>query len=126
MYEVLQDYEVPCEVIVVPDRSISNISDVVIASELNYCIKTGNQYIFAFDLNSNFTDFNPDVTGQSGYAVKVSRKEKAQKAVPVTLPGSNANANGINTDLSASFDDDMENLVTEDKTTVKGNLKATI
>lgn len=124
MYKVLEDYEIPCEIFVAPDRSISQIGDVVLSSELNYCIRVNGQYMYSFSRNSNYDDIDPDLIGQDGYTVEVGRRENMRKAIPGTLPVTSAADNTFLNELHVTFDDVLENIRVESKMTVKGLLKS--
>lgn len=120
LYDILKDQDIPCDICVAPDRNISKIDDVVLADELNWFVKTGNDYIFTMTKYSNFKDIDPDLEGQDAYLVKITGNERNQSAVKFTLPVSTTDKNISLFETSAKLDDEMENISVNAKSTLKG------
>ena len=105
MVEKLKKKGIPAELIVTTDNSITDMSNVIFGTELQWLVKAKNKYIFNFTTNSNPFDCKAEYSGNEAYTITLG---KNPTATAVTLPGTTSEENYNSTVIDASMDENLE------------------
>ena len=105
MLEKLKRKNIPAELIITTDNSVTQMNNVIFGTELQWLVRAKNKYVFNFSANSNPFDLKDDYLGNEAYAVTIG---KNPTATAVTLPVTTAEENYSNTTIDASMDENLE------------------
>lgn len=117
MMEKLKKKNIPAELIITTDNSVTEMGNVIFGTELEWLVKAKDKYVFNFSANSNPFDVKDDYIGNQAYTVTIG---KNPTATPITLPTTTPEENYNNTIIEASMDENLEKTNITSTTLLKG------
>lgn len=81
--QLLSARKIPSEIIVTTPNNLTSPANLLFESELSWCLRVKNKYIFRATEHSNLYDVDETMTGNDGYKLPVNAKEQTE-AVKIT------------------------------------------
>ncbi|MBS1509432.1 MAG: hypothetical protein JST86_01225 [Bacteroidetes bacterium] len=117
MMEKLKRKNIPAELIVTTDNSVTDMDNVIFGTELNWLVKAKNKYVFDFSANSNPFDLKDEYLGNQAYTITLG---KNPTAAATTLPITTPEENYDNTTIDATMDEALEKTIIASTSSYKG------
>ncbi len=93
---VLNKYDIPFDIVVVPNRITADKETALFTDDLMYCLRVNEKFIFPTQRNSQLYASDISYVGQDGWIAKVDDKGKRILAVDdITIPNSLSSENQI-------------------------------
>jgi hypothetical protein len=102
----LQKKKISHDVLITTPRSLCDVKDLVLKSDVTYLIRVNTPkpfYIGQFGRYSQFSDVYPAYQGANAYAINMAKKTRERTIKPISIPATQSGDNLTNTSLQLSF-----------------------
>lgn len=125
MYKELREQGIPVSLVAIPNRTMTEVQNLLFAHELLYGIQYKNEIIFAPQALSKRNDPSSKFEGQKGFIMEMdSASQKVTSIREITIPVSNASKNiEINKKQVAMISDNLQQLRVTDTGIHQGLLR---
>jgi len=115
--QLLYTRKISSDIIVTTPNNLTTPANLLFESELSWCLRIKDKYIFKSSDYSNLYDVNETMTGNNGYRLPVNDREKTEE---VKIPDVKQEKNRSLYVLNVSLDTDTKRLNLEKTTTYTG------